>query len=525
MSIRNYALIHFFIFIITIVFSNNSWPYLMLTIGQLVYIPIALKLVINEKNWFSTNYWFFAIPAYIAVFLLQTTTTSYDVLFASIYFLFTIIIAVYGFSRFIKRGFTHIEEFAIDMGLIYLAFGGGWFFAYIAEIDFGFSPLITWLTAIHFHYSAFLLPIFIGLFGRIYKSTYYPVITSILLVSPMIVAIGITFSRWIELFSVLLYIVGIYGLIYQSMRARFKNQLQKSFVRISFFSLGITILFSMLYALGNGFGITNTSIDFMLRFHGILNCLLFAGTGLVGWALATPKPTFHLPTFPVSKIRSKVTLEDSKRYRGIVDNMQLYEPYINCESLPKSIIDFYENTIDYQLQATVKWHTWFKPFAFLYKFVSKKTEQINLPLHRRAVNMTGGIYEIADEMDGREQVRVWLRKIDGEIIFSAFYSQHKTNDRMYMNIALPLPLSSVIGILQLQQVGDKLQLTSKKMNSSFDAGIYLAVGKKHLFSLPLDEDFVVQEVAEGTLAAEHKMRIFGIPFLTITYSICKESKT
>ena len=520
MKMRNFVFIHISLLIITVLFSTNPWPYSMLTIAQLVYIPIVLKLVIEETDWLSKLYVYIAIPTYVSVFLLQVTSSSLDWLFAGIYFLFTIVIACYGLTRFLTRGFTHVEEFMIDAGLMYLAMGGGWFFAYIIGIDMGFSPLITWLTAIHFHYSAFLLPIFIGFIGRLYQSSLYKWMAFILLASPLIVAIGITFFRWIELLSVVSYIVGLYGFIYLTLKVSFANKWQKWLVTQSFLSLCVTIIFSLLYALGNGFGLTSVNIDFMLRFHGVLNCLIFAATGVIGWAINTPPSLFKRPTFPISNIRGKIEVQETVQHRGLVDDMRVYEPFINYDTLPTSIIDFYENTVDYKLLSTVKWHSWFKPFAYVYKLISHKTEQINLPLHDEEIEMTGGIYTLDQELDGREHVRVWLREVQNEKAFLALYSQHTTNERVYMNIALPLPFSSMIGILELSQIGDTLQLTSEKSSSaSSDAGIYLATKNNHLFTLPFTEKFIVKELNNRTLRAKHQLWIFSIPFLTINYTI------
>lgn len=162
MKLHNFALVHILLFLAVAVLSENPWPYLMLIVAQLVYIPIALRLIWIKGDSFAKRYWIFAIPAYAAVALLQIAPASkWNILLATVYLLFTIVIALYGLSRFFNRGFSKIEEFSIDAGLIYIALGGAWFFAYITGIDTGFSPLITWLTAIHFHYSAFLLPIFL----------------------------------------------------------------------------------------------------------------------------------------------------------------------------------------------------------------------------------------------------------------------------------------------------------------------------------------------------------------------------
>lgn len=530
MTLRSFALIHIFLFIIVAIFSTAPWPYSMLTIAQLLYVPIALHFIMKAGDFFSVRYFYFAGPAYIAISILQLTLqTSWDGLLAAIYLIFTVMVAAYGANRFFQRGFTHLEEFSIDMGLIYLAMGGGWFFVYEANIETSFSPLITWLTAIHFHYSAFLLPIFVGFLGRLYKPPVYKIVCSIILLSPMIVAVGITFSRWIELLSVLIYIIGIYGLIIMTLRAPFPHRVQKWLVCSSFSTLGITIVFPLLFALGNVWGLFSVSIEFMLRFHGVLNCIIFALLGIIGWSRFIPPSPIRRWSFPVSKIRGKKVIgqeilteitDNQTSYRGLVESMALFKPKINCQTLSPAIIDFYENTTDYRLFAKVEWSRWFKPFAALYRMSSRYVKQINLPLHDKQIEMDGDIFAIQATLDGRSSPRAWLRKIGGDVAFVALYSFHRRIDCTYMNIALPLPWSSMIGILELEQMGTGLRLSSKKLNSpDSDAGIYIASGKKRLMKLPLEEDFFVEEVAAGNLKATHKMWIFSIPFLTIYYEI------
>ncbi|EGQ22107.1 hypothetical protein HMPREF9372_3086 [Sporosarcina newyorkensis 2681] len=513
---RNFVLIHVLLFLVVAVFGVQPWPYVLLSVAQLVYIPIMLRLLYKERDWFFRLYPYFAVPAYAAVVIEQITSSGWDVLLGAIYLLFTIFVAGYGVFRFLHRGFTNLEEFAIDIGLIYLAMGGGWYFAFIAGIDLGFSSLLTWLTAIHFHYSAFLLPIFSGLIGRLHTSRLYRSSTAALLVAPMVVAIGITFSRWIEVGSVLLYVYGLAGIILIAWKLPFSNSLQKWLIRISFTALAVTISFSVLYVLSNGFGLLSVTIDFMLRFHGVLNCVVFAA----GWSLAIPPSRFQPPSFPISQIHGRQFAEkigEVGRHRGLSDDLSVYE--LESVNLSAQIIDFYENTTDYRLRASVNWHAWFKPFAFLYSFVSKRTQQINLPFSNKEVEMTGKIYTLYDGLDGRENVRAWERKVGDETIFTALYSQHQTNGRMYMNIALPLPFTTMTGILELCSAGEGLRLTSKRSEPSSDAGVYVSVGSEGLFKLPLQEDFLIQDVGNGYLKATHTMWIFTLPFLTIDYSI------
>lgn len=88
-----------------------------------------------------------------------------------------------------------------------------------------------------------------------------------------------------------------------------------------------------------------------------------------------------------------------------------------------------------------------------------------------------------------------------------------------MNVALPLPFSSMHGILQAAVENERLYLTS---DGEGDTGTYLAVGR-YLFQLPLHESFVIREVDDHLLAT-HDMTLFGLHFLHIDYVI-KEKMT
>lgn len=530
MKWNKWTLFSVVLFLFAVVFEQDSPYLLLLTVAQVIYIPLTLQMIVKKNDWFNRYYSYFAIPAFIAVILLHMTNQSeWDYLFAAIYLLFTFIVAIYGITRFLNRGFIHFEEFSIDIALIYLAIGGMWFFAHIVNIDTGFSAIITWLTAIHFHYAAFLLPIFTGLFGRIYKPSTYLLATGIILISPLILAIGITFSVWIEWFAVVLYIIGIYFFIYFTFKAPFEHRWQKWLILLSFGSLGVTILFSLLYAFGRLSNEYAISIHFMLQFHGLLNSVFFALSGVIGWSMFVPLTKTKKWTFPASNIRGKMVVgekilpiyrdyQSSESYQGLVDRMAIYEPDINLHTLSPAIRDFYENTLDYRLYADIKWKMWFKPFAAVYRLISSFMQQINLPLSSKQIEMTGDIIKIKENSDGRVKPRAWVRKIHDEITFIALYSWHQTKERTYMNIALPLPGSSMIGVLELNQIGSELQLSSEKQKIDSDAGIYLA-WNKHLLALPIEETFHVNEIQEGRLYAKHDMWIFSIPFLTINYHI------
>ncbi|WP_349408526.1 YndJ family protein [Pseudalkalibacillus sp. SCS-8] len=497
-----------FLFIASSLFSVNEPFYLMLTAAQLVFVPMILQLLVEVKTKHIVATW----TAMASIFLLHIgLPMNAQILFGFIYLMFTLFVALYGVKRFFMRGFTNWAEISIDIGMMFLFVGGLWFFAYVAQINTGFSPLLTWLTAIHFHYSAFLLPVFVGFFGRLHESKWYKVCVPILLAGPLLVALGITFWPLLEVISVVLYIFALYTLIYLVFQTHFPSKIQAFCVRLSFFTLAITILFSLMYASNSAFGKWGISIDLMLLFHGLANCIFFGMFGVLGWVWLPPKTKQPVWEFPVSKIRGSFKSEGEKK-SGLVKDLS---EYVNTQRLPSSIIDFYEHTENYHLVAAVRWASWFKPFALFYKLISNKIQQINLPVSSKPVEMTGSIEAVDESLDGRPNPRVWKRNIGTNGVFKAIYSYHQTNNRTFMNIALPLPFSAMIGILQLDEKDGTLILSSK---GEPDAGVYLAVGR-FLFKLPLSEYFVIKESTNNTLTATHKMTIFGLPFLTISYEM------
>ncbi|MEK5332604.1 YndJ family protein [Lysinibacillus sp. FSL W8-0992] len=500
-------LIGWVLIIICYLFSKQPDYLILLTFAQLVLVPAMLKMVVA----FDKKGHVIIIAMMLAVTLLHWLADSELAIYlAVVYVLYTAFIALQGLIRFLQRGFTNTAEIAIDIGLIYIFIGGLWFFAYIAEIDTGFSPLITWLTAIHFHYSACLLAISIGLFGRIHKSKGYNIVVLILLTGPLLVALGITFSTIIEIVSVALYIGAIYWLFTLSLKTSLPRR-QGLLLRISYGSLCLTILWSLLYAFGNFTGIILVSIPDMLTFHGLVNCLLFGLVGVIAWGLEVPKSTHQPFTFPVSRIRGKLhTTGDA--HAGLVDALQ---DFVDTRKLPQVIPHFYEQTNCYRLNASVQWRAWFKPLAFIYQGISRWMQQLNLPLTSKQVEMNGVIVKVDERQDGRHAPRAWIRKIDEQTTFVAIYSQHTTAQTTYMNIALPLPFSTMIGILYVYEKDGELHITSSRGG---DAGIYLAM-KHYVFRLPLNEHFTISAKNETTLSAVHTMRIFGLPFLRIDYQI------
>ena len=504
--VRPLTLIGLLCMAILLVFHETSSFYYCLTLAQLVFVPVVVERISVLKRWQTCS----ILLGQIAVTTIFFIDASIVILLCVLlYLLSTIAVAWCGVHRFLQRGFTNTAEVMIDIGLVYIAMGGLWFLAFHLQIDTGFSPIITWLTAIHFHYSAFLLCVTVGLIGRLFMTRLYQFCCIVIAVGPMLVALGITFSAIIEIIAVSLYVFAIFYICYFVV----KNPLprwQSVFIRIAFLTLSFTIIWSFLYAYSNVSGNHIVDIPNMLDFHGLLNCLGFGISIVIAWSLQLPATNQQLYTFPVSQIRGKLRATN-EAHPGLVDELG---DYINKTTIPTQISDFYEQTHRYALTASVQWSTWFKPFAFVYQFISRRIGQLNLPFSNEPAKMDGVIFKVDPTLDGRDNPRVWQRTIAGKPVFNAIYAKHQHAGHTYMNIALPLPFSSMHGILSMTTRNNCLYLTS---DADGDAGTYLAVGQV-IFMLPLHEYFMIRE-HEGKLLATHEMTIFGVKFLHIDYGI------
>lgn len=98
--------------------------------------------------YFINSYRFYIQSQRICAML--AFVTNYNV-FALVWFVYTGIVALFGVSRLLERGWKPLEEIAIDSAFIYLFLGGFWFFASVAKLSImHFSSDIVLLTATAF---------------------------------------------------------------------------------------------------------------------------------------------------------------------------------------------------------------------------------------------------------------------------------------------------------------------------------------------------------------------------------------
>ncbi len=557
--------------------SLNQWSYLsqihlLILFGVAILTPMSLQLVMPISRHDTLPIVAHIIlriqpivPVLIAVsFLLSQGEASG--LIALGWLVQSGLIALLGAVRWMMRSTRTLEELCIDAGLVFTSVSGIWFFFYrLSGEFFGFSGVLVPLTAAHFVTIGMGALIIAGLMGRQLRvssdlTRTYRIIAWITIISPMLVAIGITHTNLIsavsiiEVFGVVLLsasFVGLAGYYLLKIRTTIQNPIATICLMLSALTLFITMALALGYSVGRFTTLFYFAIPDMVQWHGWLNAIGFAGLGVLGWAIVKPQPIGHAYGIPFSRINGRYKIDptfyesigaiaqnDEYSPNGLVDNLVDYTtPDCQINNLSPSIIRFYEHTNAHQLMVYPIWAQSFKYPARLYKWFAQRINQMNLPLEPEtdARTIQSHIMALNDAIDGRNNVRAWVRTYteSDEVVYVAGYASHINKNRRYMNISFPLPFGHITSILRLTTQHNDTSLSLSSINNLAtigDQGVYF-VTPLLTIRLPFNEIIDVYNtrsddipahtvnLENSTLFARHQMWFFGYPFLTLYYSI------
>ena len=186
------------------------------------------------------------------------------------------------------------ERLPVAGGWLLIAVGGLWFTCLIVgNSPWDYDLRFTMLTALHFHFAGFALPILAGKLIHFSQKNKLPVtkvlITTcpILLVSIPSVGIGIAYSPSIEIVaSISMLGCCILIAVYQIYCAGFIKSHGGWLLSISATALLASCIMAIIYAVGEYTGNQLLSIPLMIVSHGTLNSLGFSLLGLVGWTIS-----------------------------------------------------------------------------------------------------------------------------------------------------------------------------------------------------------------------------------------------
>lgn len=277
-----------------------EWGAALLLLAPLVLVPLTLRLVEPDGTWIILRAaWRMAVllqlPA--AIVLLPAFFLSQGLIAVALalpWLITTLLIAFTGILRMRLLRSRVFAEISINAGLLYIAVGGVWLLLdRLGARPLQFEASIVMLTAIHFHYAGFLLPLFTGLAGRERQERTAKLAAIGVILGVPLVALGITatqlgFNPGFEALAALF--TSCAGLVAAVLHMRVAWQQHSFGVKILFMLCGLALMFGMLQAALYGVRfylvLEWPAIPWMRALHGTANALGFGLLGVLGWSFA-----------------------------------------------------------------------------------------------------------------------------------------------------------------------------------------------------------------------------------------------
>lgn len=252
------------------------------------------------------------------------------------------------------------------------------------------------------------------------------------------------------------------------------------------------------------------------------------------WLLGPFGNTTGIGNKLISQLAKDENLEIDKtnRPKGILTSInQLNLSQSELDKLSKEVIDFYENTSNYDLDLIVKWNPFFKIFGILLKILfSNRIEQLNIPMNNNNAfkEMNSNIIQLVDRDSKQLKRTVWLRtfKKTNQVVYSGVYETCQLpSGTTCIKAIFPLPNGSATVILQPSVGNDGsliLQSSGKKIG---DSGFYFLLkdSKGNLWTKYIKsfKDSLTVISVNGKMKANQVLTFYGVKVLTFQYEINK----
>src|SRR5262245_16132974 len=189
-------------------------------------------------------------------------------------------------------------------------------------------------------------------------------------------------------------------------------------------------------------------------------------------------------------------------------------PSFSPEGVNDRVIEFYEKTCNYDLDAWVEWCGLFRPFgSLLALFFSRRLQQLNVPLNALDTSrgLTSEILQLADRNTGEVRLTAWLRELvgSGNVLYAGAYSTCRVPkyDGTCVKVVFPLPNGNAIVIMRPVLHPDGSFSVVSSGNGFGDAGFYFTVhssrGIRARYPKSLRESIHVSAAENNMVRANH----------------------
>jgi hypothetical protein len=276
-----------------------EWARLLLLLAPLVLVPLGLRLLavglLGRANLFLRLAGINQLPAALLLgYAFQREPGLAAGLVSLPWLVVTVVLALTGLACLRQRR-PEWSEAGLDAALLFVPVGAAWALAdRLGLRPLNFDPDIVLLTAIHFHYAGFALPLCAGLAGQRLPGLLARVTGALIVAGVPLTAVGITATQLRAgggLECAAAWVMAAGGLLAGALHLRLAARREGgSWPRVLWAVAGVALLFSMalaaLYGARFYWPIAWLDLPWMRALHGTANALGFGLAGLLGWALA-----------------------------------------------------------------------------------------------------------------------------------------------------------------------------------------------------------------------------------------------
>jgi hypothetical protein len=527
----------------------------LLMSGPLLAVPLGLFAEQGPRSrWRDAAAWLLlpsATTLLVAVSLPPGWTAS---LLALPWLVVTALLAAHGLARLLPRQRHPAAELCVDAAYVFILVGGVW-----AMLDrmgarpLGYDPLLVQLTAIHFHFAGFALPLMAGLLGR-HRADGLPRLVALGVVGGIpLVAVGLVLSQttgqttgeWAASWTLALAAGAVAALQLWEVRSM-RPGINRLLLGLSGASLLLGMLLAAAYGYGRAQGLLRPTIADMIALHGVGNALGFALPGLLAWALSPPLAPERRPRPPGRGLWARGFIGNGwflsegladpslPPPTGQLDRLdRLDNPDFSAAAVHPEVRAFYEETARYELWVRPRWPLLLGLPARLYVALARQMGQLVLPLDRAGAWQQVRVRTFAPDasLTALSGARLYERRYANNTpMFIAAYAITRQREQPYLSVVLPLPGSCLISVMKTESLGDGGLRLRSSVRGDEEAGLFLDTPITPI-RLPLSEDLLLGPLEHGfapgpsasipdaTIGAVHRFRLLGLVCLELEYLI------
>lgn len=228
--------------------------------------------------------------------------------------------------------------------------------------------------------------------------------------------------------------------------------------------------------------------------------------------------------------KEDLIIDRNTKSKGLIYPFDILNLSLSEKSkLSPKVIDFYENTSNYELELEAKWNPFFKPFGWLVnRLFSNRINQLNIPLKNNKQNnhLKSEIITLLNSETNEIKYTIWLRTDTSinKVMYSGIYSTCKIpNGKICVKAVFPLPQGNATVIMEpkVENNGDlSLSSSGKKIG---DAGFYFQLkdSKENYwtqFISSFRDELIIGEHS-NKLKATQILTLYNFKVLTLNYFI------